>query len=99
MQRSRMPLWNALKAARLGSMPAASGCGLDEMNEGAVVEPQRKIAHAFGLCGLQFGKHLGDQRRILSASSGLVLYLIKVRFIVHAPAGFARCRDHRVLQQ
>ena len=40
---------------------AVFGRGLDQMDEGVVVEPQRKIADAIGLCSLQFGKHRRDQ--------------------------------------
>jgi hypothetical protein len=40
---------------------AVIGFGLDEMDEAVVVEPQRKIANAFGPRRFQFREYIGDQ--------------------------------------
>ena len=60
MQRSRIPLWNALKAAMAGNA-LGIGFALHEMDERIVVQPQRHIADAVRLGGLQFRKHPGNQ--------------------------------------
>src|SRR3981189_3885738 len=50
-----------LESGQCRQRTAGIGFALDEMHKGIVVEPQRKIAKAFWLCGLQLPKHPGNQ--------------------------------------
>src|SRR5258705_3246337 len=43
---------------------AIAGVGFDEMDESAIVKPQRKVANALYLRGLQFLEHACDQLRV-----------------------------------
>src|ERR1700676_73858 len=62
-----------LEGGQTRQRTAGIGFALDEMHKGIVVEPQRKIAKAFRLCGLQFRKHPGNQLRVLVGQFRLCL--------------------------
>jgi hypothetical protein len=60
------------RKARYGA-GAVIGFGLDEMDEAVVVEPQRKIANAFGPRRFQFREYIADQFGVLFGHVGFCL--------------------------